>query len=247
MSFRFEPATEAIPWTHDRYRLFLDAVAESYPRVEEMTRHSIRVGVSKRQRKPEIKEIAQHVIAVRAFTEDGLRAVQLTPDGLLVNYLHGESNPYPGFATLLDEALAHCRRYIECYQPNGVQEAALHYIDVIELPVPENGIIRTERYLNIDFKVPEIFGHFSAFDLNVVARPPNGDSLVQLGFATESGKAGNSERRFRLEWHTPVKTGALMTEEELRSNLQVAHDRLWTCFRHTFTEEGWARFEPEEP
>jgi uncharacterized protein (TIGR04255 family) len=248
MSFRFEPAADAPPWTRERYQLLLGSLADDYPRLEKLARHSLRVEVSGRRQKAHIKEVAEEVLAMRVLTEDGLRAVQLTPDSLVVNFLRSESEPYPGFPVLLDEALAHCSRYAECYRPNGILEAALHYVDLIELPITEGGVLRSERYITLNFQVPEeVFGRFAAFEMKAVVRPPEGAELVEVIFATEPAAAGDTHRRFRLEWHTGVKTGSRMTEKEIRTNLQAAHDRLWNCFRHAFTREGWALFEPEEP
>jgi uncharacterized protein (TIGR04255 family) len=247
MSFRFEPAAVAPPWDRDRYNIFFHAVAETYPDLEEMVRQAVRVEASKKGGKPRIKGLEEQVLAMRAFTENRLRAVQLTPDELVVNYLRATTDPYPGFEALLDEALARCRQYAELYQPNGVIEAALHYVDVVSVPVPENKIIRTEEYFTLDFRVPEhVFGHFSVFEMRVIMRPPNDPEPVQLVFATIPGQAEETHRRFRLEWHTPVRGSRAMDDDELRGNIRAANARLENCFFHAFTPKGWALFEPVE-
>jgi uncharacterized protein (TIGR04255 family) len=248
MSFRFEPAAGAPPWTRERYQTFFKAVADSHPKVEHMTQYKVRVTTSEGG-KARIGDPVEYVLAMRAFTQDGIRAVQLTPDELVVNYLRGDTEPYPGFPALLEEALAHCHRYAECYQPAGVMEAALHYVDVIELPVPESRVVRTEDYLTLNFRVPEeVFGYFAAFEVKAVVRPPGASELVEMVFATLPGGPDDTHRRFRMEWHTPAKAGVRMDEDALRANLKTAHDRLESCFRHAFTAEGWALFEPyEEP
>lgn len=248
MSFRFEPAVGLPPWTRDRYRVFLDNLSETHPNVEEMARHGIQVVASKRGGRPQIKEIVEQILAVRARTEDGLRAVQMGPDELVVNYLRGEGQPYPGFPALLDEAMAYCRRYADCYHPLGVLEATLHYVDLVELPIPENRILRSEEYLTLDFRVPEeAFGHFAAFEVKAVVLPPGSKDTVQLEFASIPGRPDDPLRQFRLEWHTASKSSGRMTEDEVRASLQEAHDRLGVCFRHAFTAKGWALFEPGEP
>jgi len=248
MSFRFEPAVGSPTWTRDRYRLLLDTFSETHPNVEEMTRHAIQVAASKRGGRPQIKEIAEQILAMRARTEDGLRAIQMGSDELVVNYLRGDGEPYPGFPALLEEAMTCCRRYADCYHPVGVLEAALHYVDLVEIPVPEHRILRSEEYLTLDFRVPEeVFGHFAAFEVKAVVLPPGSKDTVQLSFATVPGRVDDPLRQFRLEWHTASKSSGRMTEEEVRASLQTAHDRLEACFRHAFTAKGWALFEPGEP
>ncbi len=127
---------------------------------------------------PRVREVVEQVLAVRAFTENGQRAVQLTPDGLVVNYLRGDDAPYPGFSILLDEALAHCRRYVECYCPVGLLE-----VSGCTTSIPwrsrfraRGKVLRTEGHLTLNFQVPEdILGNFLAFDVKAifwVARKP---------------------------------------------------------------------------
>src|SRR5262249_4002829 len=148
--------------------------------------------------------------------------VQLTPDQLVVNYLRGETDPYPGFATLLAEAMAHCRRYGECYQPIGILEAALHYVDQVAIPldrVAEGRVLRSEDYFTLDLRFPEeVFGTFATFEITATVQPPDGTAPVQIIFATVPPRVEDSHRKFRLEWHTPVRTGDRMTEDEVRAH-----------------------------
>ncbi len=246
MSFRFEPAADSPPWDRDRYKLFLDSIAETHPNTEEMVRRGVQVTVSRRGGTPKVKELREQVLAVRARTEDSLRTVQLSPDELVANYLRGASEPYPGFAVLLEEAIAHCQRYAECYQPIGVLEAALHYVDLVDIPVSEGSILRSEEYLTLDFRVPEeIFGHFSSFEIMAIVHPGGVAEPVQLVFTSMPAQTGAGHRRFRLEWHTPIGNGSRMTELQVLAGLKTAHERLEKCFRHAFTAKGWALFEPE--
>ena len=246
MSFRFEPAVGAPTWTRERYNTFLESVSEQYPDRQEMARRGIQVAASKRGKKPQVKGIVEQVLAMRAFTEDGLRTVQLTPDQLTVNYLRGEGSPYPGFAALLDEAMAHYRRYLECYKPLGTIATALHYVDLLEIPLPPDRIIVSEEYLTLNLQTANnSLGSFLSFDIKTLVKPSDGEGLVQLMFAVEPSREDDTYRRFRLEWHTGSPPGPRMAEDEVRANLQAAHDRLWKCFRQMFTAKGWALFEPE--
>src|SRR5262249_28822034 len=120
MSFRFEPAVDAPPWTSERYKVFLDSVAEQYPNVEQMVRPAIRVAATRPGKQLQTKEIRGQVRAWGAIREDGRRVVQLAPDERVVNSLRGESEPYRGSPSRLEEALAHYRRYLDCYHPAGV-------------------------------------------------------------------------------------------------------------------------------
>jgi uncharacterized protein (TIGR04255 family) len=245
MSFRFDPSPGAPAWNEGRYQVFLETVADTHVNVQHMVRKGIRIN-NKRGKRPRIESIAEEVMAVRAISENGLRIVQLTADELIVNYLRGDTEPYPGFPTLLDEAIAHCGRYDNCYHPLGIIEVSLHYVDAVEIPVQSQGNISSEDYFKLNFQVPEdVFGRFSAFDIKATVHPPSCDEAVQLSFATEPTEIENS-RRFRLEWHTGAKNKERMNSAEVRARMQSAHDRLYTCFKHAFTPKGWSLFEPEQ-
>lgn len=247
MSFQFQPATAAPPWDRERYELLLDVLRADYPNAEEMARHAVRLGPAKRSGKPQVKEVIDQVLAVRAYSESGLRAIHLWPDRLVVNYLRGDSEPYPGFPALLEEAVVLCRAYSECYHPVGVVQVALHYVDVVELPVPASRVIRSEDYLTLNLQFPEAaFGAIGTFDLKAVFYPVDNSQAVQLGFSTLKSVEGAPVRPFRLEWHTGERADSIMTEDEIRLNLRRAHDRLETCFRQSFTPAGWALFEPDD-
>ena len=248
MSFRFEPGIEAPPWSRERYTLFLQALASRYPQTQEMTRRAIRVTATRPGRPPRIKEVVEEVLAVRALTDDGLRAVQLAPDELVVNYLHSSEVAYPGFPVLLAEAMDHCHRYGECYQSLGVKQAALHYVDLIDIPVPEDRVLRSEEYFNLNIQIPQQeFGGIEAFEVKLACRPTTGSDSVELVFATEVTQPDEPVRRFRMEWRTATQANGIMTEAEIRGALQSAHDRLEQCFQSVFTPTGWALFEPENP
>jgi uncharacterized protein (TIGR04255 family) len=246
ISFRFEPGIDAPPWSRERYTSFLQALGSRYPQTQEMTRRAIRVTATRPSRPPRIKDVVEEVLAVRALTDDGLRAVQLAPDELVVNYLHSPSVAYPGFPSLLTEAMEHCARYRECYPSSGVKQVALHYVDLIDIPVPEDRVLRSEDFFNLNIQVPpQEFGGILAFELRLACRPTTGHDSVELLFATEATQPDESVRRFRMEWRTATQADRIMSEEEIRGGLQAAHDRLEHCFRSAFTPAGWALFEPE--
>lgn len=247
MSFRFEPVPGAPAWTRERYQTFLSSV-NGYPSVEEMVKRGVRVSKSRPGKLPKVTEILDQVMAVRAFTEDGLRAVQMTPDELAVNYLRGGTEPYPGFATLLNESMAHCKRYVECYEPDGVIEAALHYEDIVRIPIPENRLVAIDKYFTLSVQVPEsVFGPFAAFEVKALVKPPGSPGPLEVVLSAPPVRSDDDYRPVHLEWHTAVRGDARMTLDETRSKLQEAHDRLGKCFYHAFTPEGWALFEPDEP
>lgn len=247
MSFRFEPAPGSPVWDRKRYEIFLDAVGQAYPNVEEMSRRAVQLAASRAGAHPRVKQIVEQILAIRAITDDGLRVVQLMPDQLAVNYVRGDAEPYPGFSVLLDEAIRHCQRYIECYRPLGVLEAALHYVDIVDVPLPPDRCIQSDDYFTLTFEAPEeAFGGFVALEVKAVMAPPGSKEPVELIFTSEPSRSEDPHRRFQLEWHTAARTGSRMDDTSLRANLQVAHDRLEKCFRSAFTPKGWALFESDE-
>lgn len=246
MSFRFEPAESSPPWHRPRYVQFLDALADQFPNRQEMTRQAVQLAVTKPGRPPKVTQLVENVQAMRALSDDGLQAVQLMPDQLVVNFLRGDK-PYPGFDVLLERATDLQRRYQECYSPVGITEVALHYIDLVSIPVDESRVVYTEKYVTIDFHAPVAhFGNFSTFDLRAVVHPPPEKLPVQVVFSLEPGGPEDTHRRYRLEWHSQTRGDPVMSDADVRTHLRAAHDRLWKCFQSAFTPDGWALFQPEE-
>ena len=240
ISFEFEPPPGGSPWTQERYGLFLKRIEDAYPVTEQLIQSGLR------QEKGSKKvQLVEAVVAVRSFSDTGTRAVQLRPNGMVVNYIRSDGEKYPGFASLLDEAIRHQQAYRECYNPAGVVGAALHYVDVVEIPIPESGVFQSEEYFTVNLRLPEAFGSVADFHLATVLRVAETDDLVELVFSSDAHVPGESIRRFRLEWHMPVKGAGRMDDRQLRDGLILAHDRLYVCFRSVFTPNGWALFEPE--
>ncbi len=239
LSFEYEPPTGGGAWTEDRYRVFLKRIEGTHPNPEELIQSGLRRKGAKHA------QLVEAVVAVRSFSESGTRAIQLRPNQMVVNYVRTEAEPYPGFVALLDEALVRNRDYRECYNPAGVVAAALHYVDVIEIPVPESGTVQSEEYFTINLRLPDTFVSVVDFHLATVLRVAETNDVVELVFSSEPFVKGEAVRKFRLEWHASVMGTNRMDEDELRSGLTIAHDRLYGCFRSVFTAKGWNLFEPQ--
>jgi len=244
MSFRFDPGIAQPAWNRHRFKLLLDDLASTHPDIQEMKRQAVELTASKRNGVPKVRKIIEDILAMRALSEDGLRAVQMRSNELVVNYIRG-GNDYPGFDALLEEAMEVSHRYQELYRPLGVVEVALHYIDVVFLPKNDEGNVDTEEYLTVDFRIPPNFGNFSAFDIRTVVRPLPEKLPVHMYVASEAGLDDDPEQKIRIEWHTSKVSTSVMGEEEVRANLNAAHDRLAKCFQSIFTAKGWALLEPE--
>ena len=248
MSFRFEPVAGCPEWDRKRYETFLSTVATTHPNIEEMTRRALQLSTSKFGKTTRVQQQSDQLLAVRAISEDGLRVVQMKPDLLAVHYICSHSEPYPGFSKLLDEAISLSRRYADCYRSPGIVEAALHYVDTVEIPLPENRLLHSDDYFTIQFEAPEqTFGGLIALEIKAMMLPPDGKEPVELLFTADPVRQDEANRRFHLEWHSAAKTGGRMEEDCLRATLKDTHDRLEKCFRSAFTPKGWALLEPDDP
>lgn len=243
MSFRFDPGESPGKWDGARFNKLWKTLKDEYPNRQELRQQSIRVGTKKKSGDPVFKGFLDEIIAQRVISENELRVVQLRPDELIVNYVKGATEPYPGFESLLDVAAARCQSYFECYQPAGIVQTALHYVDIVEIPI-ESGQIRTGDYFTFDVRAPDSWT-FGTFRLQTTLCPADSKEIIEVVFATEPGKTESGNARFRLEWHIASKSEDRMTIEQAKAALSNFHASLGKCFRQAFTEKGWALFEPQ--
>lgn len=249
LSFGFDPGPNAPVWDRRHYKKFLKTISSTHPKIEGVIRHGIRVEKKKKGKKnsqPQVIDIEESVLAMRALSEDDCRSVQLEPDRLTIAYIQGKETEYPGFSVLVSEAMTYFEEYLSCYRPNGAKEVTLHYDNIIEISRSDSEHFETKDFFSLNVEIPHAqFGHFVSFDLRAVVRPPNKDGVVEFVFATQPGQKDDTNFRFRLEWHTSVQSESIMDDQQVRDNLQIAHDRIETCFRSAFTERGWALFDPD--
>ncbi len=242
IEFTFEPWPKSSPGTAV---VFLQRHAGEYPELELTQEGWLEFREVPSRKLPEVVSKTVAIKHIRARTTDGSRWLQLTPTQLVCNFLKlGDS--YPGFAALSAEAVAKLASYVEACRPTKLLGAAIHYVDVIDVPVPEAGEILLRDYFTLGIDLPDVFGLQGDYLLKTAASPRDGTGPLEIQLLHDIQAARKEALRFRMDWHKSCPYNKDVQPGAILALLQAAHASVMGCFRAAFTERAWQLFSPNE-
>jgi len=243
IEFRFDHGDERREWGFKEASAYLDHFQETYTEREALFQRQFKIEKVQRNRNPEVVAGPVHVQAVRASNAEGSRYIQLTRDAVACNFLRTEKG-YEGFDALKKEALAKFWAYVEMYQPTRLLEFALHYVDLVVIPFERDKNLDPGEYFTLGIALPDAtFGSILNFVVQYATQPPDTEDVLEVRLQDERDPLGVNAR-FRMDWRLSGSHGLSLTEAEVTSRLEKAHDRLLDCFKKSFTEKAWQMFEP---
>lgn len=243
IEFRFDRSDENSDWGLKEAYDYLDHFQETYPEREALFQRQFRIEKVQRHRNPEVIAGPVHIQAVRASNTEGSRYIQLTRDAVACNVLRTGTG-YAGFDALKMEALEKFRLYVEMYQPTRLLEFALHYVDLVVIPIEPDKPLVPGEYFTLGIDLPDTtFGVIQNFVVQYATQPPDTKDTLEVRLQDERDPLGLNAR-FRVDWRLSGSHGLSLTETEIASRLETAHDRLLDCFQKSFTEKAWQIFEP---
>ncbi len=170
------------------------------------------------------------------------RCVQIADEKLVFNVLDGGNN-YPGFQSLVNEALNFVELYEQTYDCGAPHSAILHYKDIVRISVPESLTIDLEEYFTIirDLRLNrlETPGPLQA----IFRRFVQTDSLP-LTINVSHLPPADGEFRFQLDWEKACKPGDFSDRDLLRRSLSETSEFMVECFEESITTKTRELFEP---
>ena len=183
---------------------------------------------------------------VRATNEYSDRYVQVGRDTLIYNLLRKEKD-WPEYHSLRDDAMDSYDKFIQFLRPMALQHIALHYRDLVIVPLQDKQRVRLGDYFTIFPEVPERkFGDMSNF-MVALTLPETWRSgvlnlMVQSDPPVPSPEHPN-EGRFRWDWHiSPKSSIGSLDKDTITTWLDQAHDDLFQAFLSAFTQNGLGLF-----
>jgi uncharacterized protein (TIGR04255 family) len=248
IEFHFDPQPDKQPWDLPVAGPFIDRYKTSFPHVEVLQAEQFHI--EKRGPGGVPARIFGQISLdrLRAHNEEGTRWIQVGND-LLVCSLVRHEEIYPGFDQLREEALATLHQYVEHFKPASVKRAALTYLDLVEIPIPEGQIgFRVEDFFRLHVEVPDgVFGAVGYFSLQLVfPKKAGGTDQLSLLFSTAPPVQDRRACRFQMHWHCLCEDVNSLDKGVIAGRLETAHQRLRECFRASFTDKGWALFQPKD-
>jgi uncharacterized protein (TIGR04255 family) len=183
---------------------------------------------------------------VRATNEASDRYVQVGRDTLIYNLLRKEKD-WPEYHSLRDEAIDAYDKFIQFLRPMALQYIALHYRDLVIVPLQGEQKVRLEDYFTICPEVPEHkFGDMSNFMVALTLPETWRSGVLNLIVQSDppvSSPEHPNEGRFRWDWHiSPKSSIGSLDKDIITSWLDQAHDDLFQAFLSAFTQKGLELF-----
>jgi uncharacterized protein (TIGR04255 family) len=242
VEFSFEPNPNR---SVEPARRFLAEFAGQYPKAEVAQQDTLQFRHVSPTQLPEVvgREVA--ISHVRISDEPGTRWIHLTPNHLVCNFLRlGDS--YPGFKALSEDAVSKLKRFVEVCQPVRIRHAAVHYVDVIDIPLPPAREILLSDYFTLGLDLPSNpFGNQLSYLLRTAVKPGDGTGVLEIQLQNELRGGDAPNLRFRMDWHKLCTYDKEVDPDRIPADLAAAHASVMRCFRAAFTERTWALFEPE--
>jgi uncharacterized protein (TIGR04255 family) len=244
VEFHFDPRSDKQPWDLPVAASFIHQFEHEFPHVEVLQSEQIRIEKRAPGGAPEQISGQISLDRIRARNEEATRWIQVGND-LLVHNLVRKDAAYPGFDQLRDHALAILDGYIDYFKPVAVRQAAVTYLDLIEIPAPDNKAIRLDDYLRLRVEFPDnIFGPVGFFSVQLLFPQATPGERLTLWLHTAPARADQRLCRLQMNWQYLCENLKTLDKGEIFRQLETAHVRLRECFRASFTNAGWALFQP---
>lgn len=194
---------------------------------------------------PTIVEEETLIQRVRAFDAARSRCIQFSGDRAVFNSLR-PGPTYPGFPEVLKEAEDLFRSYLDFFRPLSIRMASLCYIDVINIPVDEGGLVVISDYFTIAKDLPDDpFGTMIQHSLQAVLKCPTDEGPAVMNLQSLPGMHGQKFARFFMETQKTCLGIDSLDLDRVKERLSRSKEYISTCFKNSFTEQGWDLFEPE--
>lgn len=225
---------------------FLQEYADQYPKLEILHEDRLEFRQVSSQQLPQVVGRQVSIKHIRAHDEEGTSWLQVTPNQLVCSFLR-RGEKYPGFDSLSKESLAKFTRYVALCSPVKLRNAAIHYVDAIDVPAPASGEIRLADYFALGLDLPaDPFGDQLSYLVRTTLRPPDGTGSLEIQMQFDSFDQEQHLFRFRMDWHKFCPYDREADPVPVGAKLKDAHESVMRCFRAAFADRTWQLFGPQD-
>jgi uncharacterized protein (TIGR04255 family) len=240
IEFRFSFKDEIPSWDELKAQAFVTESFEGRFHVHAFSGRT-EFTISASEGRPALTQPKMIFERVRATNADEDRYVQVGRDTLIWNLLRKEKD-WPDYPSLRDEAMDAYDKFINFMHPTGLRLVALHYRDLVPIPLTSDQRVELNDYFNIYPAVPKAsFGDVT--NVMIALRMPISYSSGPLDLRIQSDTSPRPEEtniaRFRLDWHIyPSNPITTLERGNITGWLDQAHDDILKAFIAFFTPKG---------
>jgi uncharacterized protein (TIGR04255 family) len=249
IAFKFVPGPESPPWDLRTANKFFRIYKDQFRQYEAIVETTVEIQkFSADSRPPKFRE-EERLDKVRARNEDESHWLQVTADQMVCNRTRVDS--YVGYGSLQDEALSKLVDYVDFFRPEALSRVELHYVDLIEIPLPSERKIDLGDYFRLKVDMPDEFGTTWHFSTRLFVQPMMGevvldDGVLEVKFQSVDTGEDPSTGKFRMDWNFTCLNLASWDRDIVRDRLDQAHKCLLHYFRASVTEKTWQLFQPTD-
>ena len=244
IGFNFEAGSDKPRWELSTASAFLARYGEELPHSEAIFETQYQIQDISIAHRPQIVSREVQLDKARARNAEGTHWLQLADNLMVYNQTKGEVG-YLGFAALRDAALDKLDDYLSFFRPSRLISAELHYVDMIEIPIPPDGKIDLEEYFHLRVESPPSLGLTWHFAARLFLRPRADGDILEVRFQSEPPKTEGNAYRFRIDWHMACTTAAI-DRKFVAARLDGAHECLLENFKASVTDKTWQLFQPSD-
>lgn len=242
----FDPNEEKREWNLELVKQFSRNHEQEFPHREPSYENQLEVQLTSPTELPKVVSQNSLLKYVRLFDQNRSRVIQLGDDQLSF-YIVRNNSAYPRYARVREEAARFLREYMDLFQPARIRHAAIHYIDIIDIPIPESGKIDIATYFNHIADLPEDpFGLVLNIEMRYLIECPIDVGPLYYQLKRLAAPAAEKVIRFRADWKKQCRDIASIDLETLFSRLDTAHDYMRKSFENVLTDETRQLFDPIE-
>ena len=244
VSFSFAPNEAKTGWDLGQVGKFLQRYMDEFPRLERALETELHVEETSASDLPRVIGRDVRVKYVRASNADRSRILQLADDELAFHLLKRGDN-YPRFSAVREAITPKLNDYLRDFQPASIRKAVIHYLDIIDIPIPVEGKIEIRDYFPFVTDLPELpFGQVQFTAQQFVAECPVDEGPLHLQIRTLQSPPEKRVFRFRVDWQKHSTNVNSLDLANIWNRLDRSHHYLRDCFEHFLTKSTLDLFGP---
>ena len=241
IGFKFDPGQRKMPWNLKTAQEFFVHFKDTFKQLEAGGQQTFTIQPVTAGETAELK-IESKLVVLRGRNEAGTRWLQLAED-TLVFHITEPGEAYPGFPQLLNETKEAFTKYVEHFEPQGLRQAAVHYVDIIEIPFAVDKEIRLDDYFVLLRDAPtETFGYTNYLETRMIFVRPEDPGPIEMTLQRIPAPPDPACLRLRMDWHKNCDEVGVLDWPSIEGRLQTARQVLFSCFKNSLTERTWQLF-----
>ena len=225
---------------------FLQAHRAEFPHQQFLQSRQVQLSEAFGTDLPKVTNQEVQIKAFRLWNEDRSHMLHLGDDTLSYHILRSDHSQ-PSYSVVRDALQPKLNFYEQLFHPRQIRQMALHYLDIIDIPIPQSGRVEFSDYFAFNIDPPENpFGLITALNCQFQTDCPEDLGPLIIEFAILPPAVEDSQIRFRVDWHKVCEKVNSLNSDQVWNRLEGVHDYLRRCFQTALTPRTLALFEPIE-